>query len=505
MSWVPETARKLSPKRYATPAKGARDSRRNPRIQPEKCGVFGSLSRIQWGVLIDFNNGGVSMPSRTDTCFGLPRVGLLVVLAGCTASACLPAQEDDGPPVSDPEALRTLVEHELPRLGSELRADRIEAEERLLEVGPAVLELLPSPDVVEDAATRDALRRLRSSLERRAARSSVRAGRVTVRGTMPLRQIIEQITVQTENPIEVRTDADATADTPLEIEFEGARFWDAVSELTGRANLRAVVDTDRNCVVLAPADENRAVARRTAGAFRIEVLSVQPRDGVVGVEFSVTPEPRLRPLFLSWSDADFVASASARDLPPLSPEAQHELPAVDRGPVRFSVVFENGADARRPAAVSVAGNLVVTTAARTQEFRFRHLTSPGPESRRSGGVSVTRRNAEFSTTRKGVRRAEIELRVVYDTGGPAFESHRTWVYHNDVSLETSDGTRLPVNDGFETLGEQNGAVAVRYRFRDLPDVPPEDFQLVYHAPTAVIDVPLEFEFKRLPFPAESEP
>jgi hypothetical protein len=57
--------------------------------------------------------------------------------------------------------------------------------------------------------------------------------------------------------------------------------------------------------------------------------------------------------------------------------------------------------------------------------------------------------------------------------------------------------KLPMNDGFETLAEQDGAVAVRYHFRDLPDVPPGDLQIVYFAPTAVIEVPLEFEFNGL--------
>lgn len=447
------------------------------------------------------------MQIRTRNRAGALRACLVMALAGFVASGdgALIAQDDGAPPAADAEALRTLVARELPRLGADLRADRVEAEERLLAAGPAVLELLPAPDAVDDPATRDALRRIRTELERRAARSSVRPSRVTLEGMMPLRQIMEEITRQTANPVRLGKDADSLAETLLKVEFDGDRFWDTVSQLSGRLNLRAVVDTDRNGVVLAPPDDGRAVAHRTAGAFRVEVLSIQPRDGVVGVEFAVTPEPRLRPLFLTWSDADFVARTPARELPPLSPEAQHELPAVDRGPARFSVVFVDAEDDSQPEPLSIAGNLVVTTAARTQEFRFRHLAEAGTESQRSGGVLVTRRNAEFSTTRKGIRRAEIELRVVYDSGGPAFESHRTWVYHNEVYLETPDGARLPVNDGFETLAEQNGAVAVRYRFRDLPDVPPEDLKLVYLAPTAVIDVPLEFEFDRLPFPPDPEP
>lgn len=364
--------------------------------------------------------------------------------------------------------------------------------------GPAVLELLPARDTVEDAATREALRRIRHELESQAAQASVQPTRVTLKGAMTLAKFVEQVSSQTGNLVTVGAD-DPVRDTRLNVDDENIRFWDAVSDVAEQLHLQVGVDTSRACLVLSPAVGDQPLADVTAGAFRAQVLSLQPRDGVLGIEFTLTPEPRLRPLFLSWSDAEFAARLSpGEELPPFSPDAHKELPAVDRGPCGFSIVFlDPDHKAESAAAISVSGHVVVTTAALTHEFRFQNLTDPGQDAQHTGGVTVTRREVKFSTTRKGVRTAEIVLRVVYDSGGPAFESHRTWVYYNEVFLETPDGKKLPVNDGFETLAEQDGAVAVRYHFRDLPDVPPANLKLVYFAPTAVIEVPLDLEFEGL--------
>jgi hypothetical protein len=103
--------------------------------------------------------------------------------------------------------------------------------------------------------------------------------------------------------------------------------------------------------------------------------------------------------------------------------------------------------------------------------------------------------SRYITAADGSRNARVRLSIAYDTGGPAFESHRTWIYHNEVYLQAEDGRRFPVNDGFETIAETGGGVGVEYRFKDLPDLAPSAWELVYVAPTLLIDAPVEFEFK----------
>ena len=67
-----------------------------------------------------------------------------------------------------------------------------------------------------------------------------------------------------------------------------------------------------------------------------------------------------------------------------------------------------------------------------------------------------------------------------------------------VYLEAPDGSRFPANDGFDTTAEVDGGVGLEYRFKELPEVPTEDWQFVYIAPTLLIDVPVDFAFDEIP-------
>ena len=50
--------------------------------------------------------------------------------------------------------------------------------------------------------------------------------------------------------------------------------------------------------------------------------------------------------------------------------------------------------------------------------------------------------------------ARIELRVSYDLGAQAFESHQTWVFHNRVYLMDQTGSEYGPNGGFTTLHQR---------------------------------------------------
>jgi hypothetical protein len=213
------------------------------------------------------------------------------------------------------------------------------------------------------------------------------------------------------------------------------------------------------------------------------------------VQLSVSAEPRLRPLFLTIADADLSVQAGDQALTPYSPSARRELPMSGRGPAALSAVFSIPAELPESTRLSLRGNFSVKVAAAPTEVRFPRLTDATPLARRRGGVTVTLQRSRFATAADGEHRARLRLVVAYDTGGPAFESHRTWLYHNEVFLVTRDGTRLPVNDGFETTAQADGAAVIEYRFKGLPSGNAADYELVYVAPTMLIDVPVEFDLR----------
>ena len=56
--------------------------------------------------------------------------------------------------------------------------------------------------------------------------------------------------------------------------------------------------------------------------------------------------------------------------------------------------------------------------------------------------------------------------------------------------------RIAVNDGIDTTAQADGGVEVEYRFKSLPEAPPGEWELVYIAPTLLVDTPVEFAFEK---------
>jgi hypothetical protein len=410
--------------------------------------------------------------------------------------AIVPSAAND--PISS-EAVAAAVRD----LGADTLAERTAAEQSLLGMGPDVLELLPPVDVVEAPAVREAVRRIRTQLELQAARQSILPSPATLVGRMTLRDAAATIGRQTGNLLLIDQLPDEAADRSIDVACESAPFWSCLGDLQQAAGVSWEMVNEPPAVALVPrsVDELPTVASTSSGSFRLSVESVTSKPGVVRVQFQLVAEPRLRPLFLKLADADFEARMNDRRLELFSPESKTELPMTTRAPASFAVLFQRPAEVAAPGTLSIKGKLMVETAAAPTEVLFRDLSGTVPVVRRRGGVTVTLQRARYLPSTAGGRRARVRLSIAYDAGGPAFESHRTWIYHNEVYLQTGDGRRFAVNDGFDTTAEASGGVVVEYRFKDLPDLPPTAWELVYVAPTLLIEAPVEFEFSGLAVPS----
>ena len=106
------------------------------------------------------------------------------------------------------------------------------------------------------------------------------------------------------------------------------------------------------------------------------------------------------------------------------------------------------------------------------------------------------KNVTFQSVQDGTQMATVQIAVSYETGGPAFESHRTWIYHNQVYLETKAGTRIERSKSFTTELQADGGVAVGYTFENLKKKA-DAYKFVYVAPTLILNVPVEFEIKNI--------
>jgi hypothetical protein len=170
---------------------------------------------------------------------------------------------------------------------------------------------------------------------------------------------------------------------------------------------------------------------------------------------------------------------------------------TSRDAARFSVLF-GARENDPPGPLTINGRLSVHVAAAPAEVRFDDLSGKRVIYLRRGGVSVSLKRSKLSADAGGNRMLTARLAIAYDTGGPEFESHRTWIYHNDVRLESPDGTAYAPDGGFDVTQQSNGGVEVDYRFSGLPDRVLREWQLIYVAPTLLIDVPVELTFENVP-------
>ena len=439
-------------------------------------------------------------------------VGAIPILAIVAVGTILPAlSAEDLRSVPVEAEVRQLIGE----LGAPTRAARAAAEKRLLEIGPSILPQLPPPELLASVSVRESVDRIRQELERRQARDSIQASTVTLGGTRPLRDWLTEIGTQTRNELDGSDLPDSVLDRPLSLEVEDREFWPVVDDVLRQTGVAIEPRKSRRGLRLIGASEERPELIETvgyAGPFRLWALPaeiivpIRPIGGrvprrLLRVLLFVQPEPRLRPLFLQFASSEITAESDRVEIKSFNPDASFEL-AVNEpgGQSRLQLDFDLQPELT-PEKIDLRGTFRMTIAAGRAEVRFIDIAKqangkPLEIDRRRGGVTVTLRRIERERKGDGTQELRVAITVAYDSGGPAFESHRTWILHNEVFLEAGD-SRVPLNGGFETTLQADGAVGMEYRFLNLPDPLPE-YKFVYVAPTLIVDVPVRFALESLP-------
>ncbi len=447
------------------------------------------------------------------------QAALLVVVAQMPQ---ITSKADDSPNGGASNNLERTVSMYLQQLDSDSRQSRVQAEKQLLAIGPKVLPLLPAPELLPNVSVRAAVRRIRIKLEQRKARESILPAYVTLKGTASLDNALRQFAKQTGNRIDQSELAETTRTQLLQLDFDRRPFWLAMDSIARQAKLQLQFGAGADGLQLTTPPIGSVPANSVvayAGAFRIsaEAAALRPIFGddehrLLPVYVQLACEPRLRPLFLSYSPGDFIVKADKNtSFPPRSPGARLEIPLGEGGRhVKFKLDFNVPAD-NVPAdnvpadnvpaetavsKVSLQGKLKVKTAAGTERIVFANLPQSIGVSRRRGGVTVNLQKAVFQKSAQNKLEAKVRVAVSYDFGGPAFESHRTWIYHNEVYLESPGGRRVEYS-GFDTPRQGDGVIVLEYKFEQLKGLPAQ-FRFVYLAPTLIIDVPVEFQIPNIP-------
>jgi hypothetical protein len=440
---------------------------------------------------------------------------LLCVMASALADARWVRAEDRVP--SDPQTVRE-VDRLVRQLDADTRGERAKARDGLLTLGPKILSLLPEDRTISSAEARQSLHEIRLRLQQNFAIESLRPSRLTLNGTFPLRAIFSQVAAKTGNQFDTHDLGEALLARNFTVDFDSRSFWSACDEVTSEAGIR-YGNVSKGRLRLIPASHpalDRTLAVADDGAFRVAVNSATIRYSVVSktgvllrVVWSVRGEPRLRPLFARIYGRDLQATATDNRGPaspasakaalvtlrPISPAAKLEISTEEgRQALRLSTDFEFPARMSSPR-IDFGGSFTVEMAAGPTRFVFDDLMKDRSP-KRVGNVVVRLREVEIPASGKAGD-ARVEISVAYDQSGPAFESYRTWLYHNELWLESRDGRRLLPQPRTATRWQDDGALAVEYNFAGVTGTP-AGYGLVYVAPTLVTQSPVQFQLRNIP-------
>lgn len=418
----------------------------------------------------------------------------------------------DPNPVQKQTDLKHQVETLISQLDANQRQVREQAERKLIDLGKPVLAQLPPPELVTTPSVREALIRVKLQIEKQAARDSIHASLVTIKGDYPFNTVLQQISTQSGNPLDLKNLTAEFLDQNIQVEFEKTPFWQAIDELSHKRPFTYQFDgaSDSMQFQQSAADNSsrssKALHVYYDGPFRITVLDLKSRPlrgssnkELLSVKFQVEVEPRLRPLFLSYAAGEIHCSTSqASKLSPFTPQAKLELPLGEGGKnVNFTMTWILDSE-QKSSTFDIQGTLQMELAAETLPIAFDNLNQSEGAIRRRGNVSVELIHVEQKKLPTS-QTLSVRIALSYDYGGPAFESHRTWIYHNRAYLENPAGQKYWLNGASHTTLESAGKTGVSYQFKDLP-LQQNNLRFTYLAPTLITAAPIRFHFEKLKLP-----
>lgn len=418
---------------------------------------------------------------------------LLAVMMTAVNSQTLIAQDTaEAPGKSD--VLRWVDE-----LDGRSLSTRKAAERALIDAGPDALDFLPEskPGMSIEAVER--LSRVRKTLmkQRTKMETSAQSATVDLGDAATLGDALEAIS--RDSGIEFDIDADAslaitTTATPLP-------FWHALDLVLDQASLDInFYAGDQNTLKLvgrAPDRPSRVDSAAYAGVYRIEPTAVtsrlsldNPTLSALNISVQIAWEPRMTPIGLTLPIDQL--SAKLDDGAKLKPqESGDTIDVATNADIAFSEFFlPMQLPAGQPEKIeSLTGLVRALLPGKKQTFELPLSQSGAPQTIDAMTVTVesVRPNGPLHEVRVGVELKDADR---------SLESHRHWIFENQVFIRRKDGSRAD-HLGYEVYRQTNSGVGIGYLF-DLGL--PEEATLVYQSPTAVIPSEVSFVIQDIPLP-----
>jgi hypothetical protein len=407
---------------------------------------------------------------------------------------------DEAPDIA--QATRAIVE----RLETGSKADRDQAEAELVELGPTVLEHLPVVTDATSEALRSRLLRVRSELEKRAAKQEAVASRVTLEGQMKLSAALAEIRKQTGNRIVDNRDnyGQSANDPAIETDLKDVTFWEALDTVLARAGMAldpyVLESSATGFVALAEYQEPAAGRVAHAGRFRFDPMRTEayrnlrnPNDQFLRLGLEIAWEPQTTPVALTYLP-DTMSAVDENDNPLTltGPDEAIEIPVHETGSaVEIDIPFALP-EKKAQSIAKLSGRFEALVPGQNATFEFTKLGGDKVQTKSAGGVTVVLRRV-----REAQNLTDVWILVRIQDADESLQSHRGWVYNNPASLVAPDGT-VHEYVGMDTFRQEDAEFGISYKFDLTGDL--SEYKFIYSTPAAILSVPVEFELTDIRLP-----
>jgi hypothetical protein len=439
----------------------------------------------------------------------------LLIAALTVANLALSASAEDKSANSEDSELAQQVSRLIRQLNDDASTERDAAEQKLLEVAAAnaanvdqFLSFLPPDNDQLPIAARERLSTIRKKIEERAIKTAIAPTTATLTvDQMPVFDLLAEIEKQTGNHVVDRrrqaSNDEHMQQQKVNFAFRDEPFWSAIDQVLdqwrmgvynyGGGDALAIVERE-------PGERPRRQGAVYSGPFRLQILGVsaqqslrKPDNKSLKLQMEVAWEPRLRPIAVTQAATEVEATDDGgHKLEMSQPDASLDA-EISAGTQATELVLPFALPTRDVSKIAtLKGKLLALVPGRQVKFKFDDLAHATGKSQTSGGVQVT-----IDAIRKNNEVWEIHMRLRLDEDNHALESHRSWALQNLSYLIDKEGVRIE-NAGLETTLQNKNEVGVAYLFEQANGL--DGLTWVYETPAAIVELPIEYEFKDIPLP-----
>lgn len=397
-----------------------------------------------------------------------------------------------------PEELKSEVAKLSEQLDDNKTSTRDAAEAKLLELGPAVSEFLPSVSEGSSPEWQMRIDRIRQAISKREYQEYTLPSTVTMKGEISGEAALRQLSEQTGNVISLENVAGL--ERSVLTDFEETPFWEAIDEILDQLDL-TIGAGDGESIRLIPRAETaplRIAAANYSGVFRIEPVSVdksvsfiQPTESNCQIHLLLAWEPRLRPIQVKFELENIELICDDGEILNANPKQATDFLPISGSQMQVALEFNLPTrEAKR--ILRWNGSIKVSIPGKPVTLEFTDLDKAQNTKLTAGSLAVV---LEKARKNRGVH--ELLVSVSLAQSGQTNDAFRGWATMHEAYLLNEKSERVE-NVGWSTTRMTNSSVGLSYLFE--LDKGFEGCKFLYRAPGSIVEQTIEYSIEDIPLP-----